>query len=357
MILGVGRVAAIGRTETRWAKSALSIKGLLIGHPVVWADSAISCDAICHELLCTAYVLFLFVDLADTALQEHILTHGHLWLRHWLAQVKRRRLTLDILQLKALFQLLAHLLINWVDWGEGVGARVRCILAPILTCPSWLWLDFANCNATVANLELFGVDVFNLARSIGWRISIVMTLLLLVCLELLALVAATDDFAFVVRTPGHGRCLPEGRWLGSTIDTLLFKVLRFRFTIWRLVCRLFHDRWIDEIILACLHYKPQWRWLWLCQVLSRINNLQILTHVVLECEVCRGLSQPPFLFLHFSGNLLKFNGSERIWNCLHLEWMENVLVCRYFYAELLLLRLYTILTGLRVVLRLDVLLH
>ena len=84
-----------------------------------------------------------------------------------------------------------------------------------------------------------------------------MTLLLLVCLELLALVAAADNFVFVVRTPGHGRCLPEGRWLGSTIDTFLFKVFRFRFTVWRLVCRLFHDRRIDEIILARLYNEPQ----------------------------------------------------------------------------------------------------
>ena len=84
-----------------------------------------------------------------------------------------------------------------------------------------------------------------------------MTLLLLVRLELLALVAAADDFVFVVWTPRHGRCLSEGRWLSSSIDTFLFKVFRFRFTVWRLVCRLFHDRWIDEIILARLYYEPQ----------------------------------------------------------------------------------------------------
>ena len=99
---------------------------------------------------------------------------------------------------------------------------------------TYLW-RLANRDTTMANLKLLLVECLQVSRRSGRRISIVVALLLLICLELLlALVAAADHLVLLVRTASHRGCLSKRGWLGFTIKRLLLflEVSRLRLTVW-----------------------------------------------------------------------------------------------------------------------------
>ena len=284
--------------------------------------------------------------------------------RHGLAEVQCRWLALLILKLKALFKLFAHLLLDRIDRLK----RERTWVGSASSSPvvDFLWQYFTDLGAALTYLKLVLIQAFYCVAGTRRGVAIVVTLLLLVCRQMLALVASTHYVLILLWATCHSWSLAQHgrlRFLVSIRNSLIIviELARFRLVKWRTLtlCSLFNllhealkgELWRDLKIFVRLVFNL-FHWDIVLDLCLTLND-----SCFLKFSLGAQLAKAPFLFLLLSVGLLELNRCIPIRNCLDLKGEEKVFVSRNLHTKLFLRCLCAQIMELSIILVLHVLLQ